>query len=218
MLTECEKEIMLNPMVKKLLEWFEMGGKSYPFRDTTDPYRILVSEMLLRQTTARQVATIYPIFFEKFPTVKHLSKAPIDEIKKTIKPLGIASRAHDLKQVSQEIVSKYGGKIPENIQDLIKLKGVGKYIANCVMAFGFEFQIAAVDSNINRVLSRIMGLRVDFKKQPDYRIWKFYYGLMPRKKRREFHHAIIDLAHLFCRPSNPKCGICPLKEYCNYQE
>lgn len=209
---------MQNPMVKKLLKWFEIEGKTYPFRDTTDPYRILVSEMLLRKTTARQVATIYPIFFEKFPTVKHLSKAPIDEIKRLIRPLGIASRTHDLKQVSQEIVSKYGGKIPENIQDLTKLKGVGKYIASCVMAFGFGFQVSAVDSNINRVLSRIMGYRVDFKKQPDDRIWKFYYDLMPQERRRQFHHAIIDLSHLYCRPSNPKCRMCPLKEYCNYQE
>lgn len=123
-----------------------------------------------------------------------------------------------MKQVSQERVSKHGGKVPENIQDLIKLKGVGKYIANCVIAFGFGFPVSAVDSNVNRVLSRIMGYKADFKKQPDYRIWKFYRDWMPQEKRREFHHAITDLSHLYCRPSNPKCGICPLKGYCNYQE
>lgn len=203
-------------MAQGLLGWFEKEGHSYPFRETSNPYKILVCEMLLRKTTAKQVADLYGFFFSKFPTVKSLSRASVEEIGEVIKPLGILSRAYDLLQAAQTIVQKYDGKVPDDESLLTSLKGVGKYIANCVLAFGYGKAVPMVDSNVERVLSRILHLRCDRQGAPKRELWQAYSELMPNENRREFHYAIIDLAHKVCRVRDPSCDFCPIHEHCEY--
>lgn len=212
-----EREIVNKKAIARdLLEWFEKEGISYPFRATSDPYKILVCEMLLRKTTAKQVAKLYDSFFSKFPTVESLSKASVEEIVVVIKPLGILSRAYDLLQAARMIVWRYGGKVPYDGSLLISLKGVGRYIANCVLAFGYGKTVPLVDSNVNRVLSRILDLRTDRRGEPKRELWQAYSELTPNKNRREFHYALIDLAHKVCTARDPSCGRCPIHEHCKY--
>jgi len=187
----------------------------YPFRETADPYRVLVSEILLRKTTARQVANIYGEFFAKFPTVEDLCRARLEEIIEIIKPLGIVTRANDLLLAAKTIVQEYKGTVPSDKDLLTQLRGVGRYIANCVLSFGYGKTVPMVDSNVERVLSRVSNLPTN-KQGAKGEFWQIYSELAPIKKRREFHYALIDLAHKICTPRSPKCSDCPISRCCKY--
>lgn len=203
-------------IAQSLLKWFKEEGRRYPFRATSDPYKILVCEILLRKTTAKQVANLYDVFFSKFPTIESLDRASVEEIAEVIKPLGIFSRAHDLSQVAQVIVRRYGGKVPDDESLLTALRGVGRYIANCVLAFGYEKTVPMVDTNVSRVLSRVLDLRAGGRGTPKGELWQAYSELAPDKNSREFHYALIDLSHKFCTAREPKCSYCPIDKYCRY--
>jgi len=206
---------MHKKIASSLLHWYREEGRSYPFRKTTDPYRILVCEMLLRKTTAKQVANIYNDFFSKFPTVEHLSRASIEQVAEVIRPLGIVSRARDLLEAARTISLKYRGEVPEDDKALRALRGVGRYVANCVLALGYGKPSPMVDTNVNRVLSRILNLQRAGRDESE-KIWQAYSELAPKENLREFHYALIDFSHTICRAKNPKCHQCPLNNYCKY--
>jgi A/G-specific adenine glycosylase len=200
--------------VAKLLKWFEKNGVNYPFRYTSDPYRILISEILLRQTTAKQVATIYGRFFKQYPNPYALMEASNSELKKVIKPLGIASRARILKQIARDLVNEFQGQVPKDMESLIRLGGVGRYIASCVLTFGFNKPTPMVDVNVMRVLSRIYQIPIDKAHSEQY--WVLYTRIAPYKKVHQFHYALIDLAHLLCKTRKPFCQVCPIRPHCIY--
>ena len=203
----------------KLLNWFRKEGQKYPFRETSDPYKILVCEILLRKTRAEQVAKIYSHFFAKFPTVESLSNAPEEEIAKIIKSLGIIRRAKDLSIIAKKIVDVYDGTIPDKESELISLPGVGSYVANCILLFGYGKNFGSpIDTNVNRVLSRVLGYEKFRSWSPKDEIIQTYSSLAPTRNRRSFHHALIDLAHSICKFKNPECTICPISEFCNYSK
>lgn len=203
-----------NQWVTKLLKWFEKNGVNYPFRCTSDPYRILITEILLRQTTAKQVAAIYGRFFNRYPTPFALVGASESELKRMIKPLGIASRARILNQIASDLVNEFQGQVPREMECLIRLGGVGRYIASCVLTFGFNKPTPMVDVNVVRVLGRIYGIPID--RSPFEPFWELYAEVTPRKKARQFHYALIDLAHLLCRTRKPFCYACPAGRLCTY--
>lgn len=197
-----------------LLKWFKNEGKNYPFRATSDPYKILVCEMLLRKTTATQVANIYDYFFSKFPTIKILSKATVEDILEVIKSLGMRSRAYDLSQAAQTIVNKHESKVPNDETQLISLRGVGKYVANCVLALGYKRKAPMIDTNINRVLSRILNLPICDKGKLNQDVLLTYLDIAPDGNLCNFHYALIDLAHIVCRKRDLLCVSCPICEFC----
>lgn len=196
-----------------LLRWHNTHQKSFPFRITNDPYRILVCEMLLRQTTGEQVARIYYKFFDRFPTVMVLAQAKPSEILDVIRPLGIHRRAKELSQLSRAITERHDGVVPCSYEDLTNQNGVGRYVANCVLAFAFNKKVPLVDVNTERVLCRFLGLRQN-KGAPRQEIWEAYSSLAPTRNLRLFHYALIDFSHMICRPVKPKCLICPLATSC----
>jgi A/G-specific adenine glycosylase len=204
--------------MSELLSWGRNNRRNYPFRRTRDGYKILVCEVLLRKTTARQVSNVYQKFFTKFPKVEDLASASPKEIFEIIQPLGIWSRAQELSSIAREIVDKYGGKIPADLVALTKMKGVGRYIASCVLAVAYDKSVPMVDSNVERVICRLFRLKAMGKGVPKEEVWKAYSQLAPFSGLREFHYAIIDLSHEICRSKNPRCNICPLVRLCGYSK
>ena len=196
---------------KRIQSWGTRNPRDFPFRRTQDPYRILVSEILLRRTTARAVSAIYTDFFARFPSIEALDQARVAEIAKVIRSLGIRRRARDLRVIARIICRDFGGKIPTSLGNLMAFPGVGGYIAGCVVAFHTGKSIPLVDSNIERIFSRFFGLPNSSKAA---RVSRLYAEVMPPKGLRQYHYALIDLAHEVCKPLNPRCMTCPLNDFC----
>jgi A/G-specific adenine glycosylase len=199
-------------MASALLEWFDTNGRRYPFRETSDPYRILVSEMLLRQTTSRQVSAVYHPFFDSYSTINTLAHADGSEVLKIIKPLGIHNRAEGLVMMARQVLYSHQGEVPGTMDGLMALRGVGRYVASCVLSFGYGRWYPMVDSNIQRVLSRAIH-GGDRPPSPKW-AWSEYEIIGRDHSSRTLHSAIIDLSHIHCRPKRPLCNGCPLALAC----
>lgn len=201
---------------KKIIEFYLKHGRRFPWRETKNPYVILISELLLQKTTSEQVLRVFNNFFLRFPNVEELAKANIKEIESIIGELGLRKRARFLKELAEQIINEYKAKIPNDQENLLKLKGVGLYTANAVLSFAFEQCLPVVDTNVARVLRRYFGLKGDKPAYADKSLWKFAELVLPKKMCREYNYGILDLAASICRPREPLCVKCPLNKYCHY--
>jgi A/G-specific adenine glycosylase len=203
---------------EKLLKWWRTNKRDFPWRRTDDPYKILIAELLLRKTTAKQVRGLYEGFLSKYPDSKALSKAQERDIEDTIRPLGLErKRATLLKAIGSEIIQNHGGQVPTSKDDLLKLSGVGSYAANAVLCFAYHKDVPLVDTNAIRIFQRVFGFKSQ-KRRPkdDPTLWDFVGGAIPHGKARDFNLAVIDHAHSICIPRNPRCPTCPLNALCKY--
>jgi len=200
------------------MQWHEKHSRHFTFRNVDDAYLILVSEILLRKTTARQVNSIWPEFVKKFPTPLSLMKADRRELEHFLAPLGIRTRAQQLKEIARIIVDEWQGKVPCDLRKLMKLPGVGEYIASCVVAFRCNVKLPLIDSNVRRVLSRLLAsaIRKLSQKEASELVKRAYLELVPDNYIRKFHYALLDLAATICRPKKQRCNICPILLYCSY--
>lgn len=198
--------IYASEITERLLRWFQDHGRSLPFRWQKDPFRVLVAGVLLRQTRAVQVASVFPQLMERYSTPKQLAEADEEELRRLFKPLGITSRARSLIDISQRVMDEHGGVVPASYGELVSLPGVGDYVASCVLALGYGRALPMVDTNVIRVLSRVYG--------SDREIHSLYTSICPNSMEEPFHYAILDLAQLICKHSQPRCEICPLRDIC----
>lgn len=197
---------------QRLLAWFSSHARDFPWRNETDPYRILVAEKLLQQTTYGHVLKVYDAFFKKFPNVQSLSQAEVLDIEGTIRRLGFQrQRAKQLKKLAFMVSSEYKGRIPSNKEDLLKLSGIGSYVANAVLCFAFNRDEPIVDMNVRRVIRRYFG----WKKVKGAEIEERLRRLIPKGKAKQFNWGIIDFSALICS-RKPKCKKCFLTDLCSY--
>ena len=196
----------------RLLDWFSSNARDFPWRRETDPYRILVAEKLLQQTTYGHVLKVYTVFFEKFPDIQTLAQAEVSEIEDTIRRLGFQrQRAEQFKKIASTILSEHKGKIPPKKEDLLELSGIGNYVANAVLCFAFNKDEAIVDMNVRRVVARYFG----WKKIKDLEIEKRLSKMIPKGKAKQFNWGIIDFSSRICS-RKPKCKNCFLNDLCSY--
>jgi A/G-specific adenine glycosylase len=208
---ENKEEIWIK---KVLLEWYKTYGRGFPWRNPkiNDPYKILVTELLLQKTKAEMVTSIWETFFKEFPTIQNLATADENSILEIIGQLGLSYRAKRLRQMAEQIVRQYNGKIPSHFHDLLRLYGVGPYIASSVLCFAFNKRQPIVDVNIMRLMNRFKGFTDEIS------VRNFLEEVLPIKKFKEFNWALIDLATLVCKPNKPLCLKCPLKLRCPKNE
>ncbi|ADQ42065.1 HhH-GPD family protein (plasmid) [Caldicellulosiruptor acetigenus I77R1B] len=201
-----------------LLKWWEENKRDFPWRHTNNPYHVLIAEMLLRKTTAQQVAQVYTEFIQKYPSSKVLMNANEDELVKILKPLGMELvRAKLLKKLALAIEKEWKGIIPSQQKDLLKLPGVGKYTANAVLSLIYLEDVPLVDTNFIRVIERVFNVKSSKSRaREDPSIWKFAYELIPKGNSRNFNLAVLDFAALICKAKKPQCSICPLITICIY--
>ncbi len=211
----------LESFQKNLLTWYQVHQRDLPWRrpENMTPYRILVSEIMLHQTQVQTVIPVYEKFLEQFPTIDTLAQAPLEEIKAITDGLGYKVRGHWLKEIAKNIVEKRQGKIPQTLDELQKLPGVGRYTAGAILSFAFQHDAPIVDVNVERVLSRVFGAnKTEFQSPAKYQrlMWEFAHRVIPPQKGFIFNQAIMDFGALICIARSPRCSVCPLRLICIY--
>lgn len=205
---------------RQLINWYKSEQREFPWRKTSDPYKVLVAEKLLQQTKARKlVVDIYLELIRVYPAPEALAQADLDALYKLIEPLGLRYRANELIAMATEIVERHHGVVPSDLKDLLQLSGIGQYCARAVVCFAYKQPIAIVDTNVARWLHRLCGITEPLPANPARK--KYLYKLVtdilpPEESARDFNLAILDLCTLVCCSSNPKCYDCPLQKYCSY--
>ncbi|NKB81737.1 MAG: A/G-specific adenine glycosylase [Nitrospirales bacterium] len=197
----------------RLLKWYQTYGRDLPWRRTSDPYKILVSEVMLQQTQVDRVIPKYHEFLEKYPTVNALAEAKPDKVRETWYPLGYNIRPYRLHSIACETVERYGGAIPQKSEDLLSLKGVGRYTAGAVRSFAFNEDAPILDTNVMRVLHRVFVGEGNAKAQKA-KLWILSEELIPKGKGYDFNQALMDFGSMVCTARKPYCLLCPMREFC----
>ena len=198
-----------------ILSWYDQVHRDLPWRRTQDPYRIWISEIMLQQTRAETVVSYYERFLARYPTVQDLASAPEEELLKAWEGLGYYSRARSLQKAAKEIVARYGGQLPADLEKLRALPGIGDYTAGAIASIAFGIPAAAVDGNVERVLCRWDAI-TDEVGTPAVRrqIAARAQALVPRDRPGAFANAMMEMGATMCTPKNPKCLLCPVREGC----
>ena len=201
--------------VNALLGWYDANARDLPWRKTSDPYRIWVSEIMLQQTRVEAVKPYYERFLAAFPTVRDLAAAPEEKLLKLWEGLGYYSRARNLQKAARVVVDEYGGTMPADEEKLRKLPGIGDYTAGAIASIAFGLRAPAVDGNVLRVLSRVSGSRADIalpETKADFR--NALRAVVPARAGA-FAQSLIELGACVCVPNGEaKCDLCPLAGWC----
>jgi len=193
--------------VRKLLIWYKKAARDLPWRETRNPYAVLVSEFMLQQTQVSRVLEFYPRFLKRFPTIEALARARPKAVMEQWDGLGYYARARNLHKLAREVTRRHDGTLPGSPEDLRTLPGVGPYTAGAVACFAYEQPVAAVDTNVKRVLGRV------FRKKD---VWGLATAIMPRNGKRawKFNQALMELGALVCVARKPRCAVCPVRREC----
>ena len=197
----------------RLLKWYGRHGRDLPWRQTSDPYKILVSEVMLQQTQVERVIPKYREFLERYPTFQDLAEASADEVRATWYPLGYNIRPFRLHSIARETVARYGGALPKDHEDLLSFKGIGRYTAGAIRSFAFREDAPILDTNVMRLLHRVFIGDGDPKLQKP-KLWALSEALIPRGKGYDFNQALMDFGAIVCTARDPYCLLCPMKDLC----
>lgn len=203
----------------KLLRWFAKHGRDLPWRRTRDPYKILVSEVMLQQTQVDRVKDFYGRFVKRYPTAEKLARSRPHKVREAWEGLGYYRRASNLHAATRQVTKDHGGKFPMDVQALMQLPGIGRYTAGAVASFAYGKRAPILDTNVVRVLSRIFGIKGDPKKTATQKLlWQLAEDLLPRDKERiwAFNQAIMDFGATICPARRPQCATCPMQNTCEY--
>ncbi|MFW9875133.1 MAG: hypothetical protein ACFFG0_18665 [Candidatus Thorarchaeota archaeon] len=205
---------------QKLLEWYKINKRKFPWRKGGKSiYEILIAEILLRKTTAGMVSEFFPNFINKYPNLKSIQEIPIEILERDLMPLGLyKTRAEIFKKIANEIIIKNNGIIPDEYEALISLYGIGKYIANAVLCFGYNKRAILVDTNIKRIFSRFLNKDYPIKINDNHPLWNELDNLITEGTDKIFFMALIDFGALVCKKRNYNCSKCPIFELCNYNQ
>lgn len=212
------RPIPVPPLLKRkfrerLLKWYAQHGRDLPWRETTEPYEILVSEIMLQQTQVDRVLPKYREWLTKYPTMEDLAEAPLSEVRETWYPLGYNIRPVRLHAIARESVASYGGTLPRDAEHLQAFKGIGRYTAGAIRAFAFREDAPILDTNVMRVLHRVFVGKGDPKKQKTV-LWDLSAAMVPKGKGYDFNQALMDFGAMVCTARDPYCLLCPMKDFC----
>lgn len=197
-----------------ILAWYEATGRDLAFRATSDPYAVLVSELMAQQTQAARAADAWTGWMARWPTVQALADAPVADVLRAWAGLGYNRRALSLHRAAQAIVAEHGGVVPADVAALEALPGIGPYTARAVAAIAFRVPVGAVDTNVRRVLGRVAAGAPEALTPGE--IQALADAVVPRERPDAWTHALMDLGARLCRPASPRCGDCPAAAWCRY--
>ena len=208
-----EKIREINGFAQTLLKWFETYGRELPWRETSDPYAIWLSEIILQQTQVKQGWDYWQRFMRRWPTVNDLAAASEDEVLREWQGLGYYSRARNLHHAARQIVAL--GHFPDTLEEIKQLKGVGDYTAAAIGSIAFGLPAAVVDGNVYRVLARYFGVETAINSTEGKKEFAaLAQSLLPETSAGLYNQAIMDFGAIQCTPQSPKCVVCPLQESC----
>jgi len=200
---------------KRLKAWYRRNKRDLPWRKTRDPYRILVSEIMLQQTQVATVIPYYLRFIRSFPTVASLARSPLQNVLKLWEGLGYYSRARNLHRAAQAIHDEWNDQVPSTVEGLSSLPGIGRYTTGAVASIAFEVKAPVLDGNVRRVLCRIFAIRESPRNAVvQDRLWRVAEGLLPERNVGDFNQALMELGATVCLPRTPSCSLCPVRDSC----
>ncbi len=199
---------------RKLRTWYFIHRRKLPWRQTQDPYKIWISEIMLQQTTVPAVIPYYAKWMKLFPDMPTLSKAPLQKVLKAWQGLGYYQRAKNLHRAAKIIMTTHGGQIPQEYEDLKNLPGFGPYTTAAVLSIAFDQFHLTIDANIRRVLMRLLKWSGRATSDIDKDLLLSISPFLPQKHMGIFNQALMELGSLICRSKNPLCLLCPLLEFC----
>jgi A/G-specific adenine glycosylase len=204
---------------KRLLGWYRARHRKLPWRGTKDPYKVLVSEIMLQQTTVQAVIPYYERWMTLFPDAASLARAPLRKILKAWQGLGYYRRAQNLRAAAKIIVNKFGGRVPADFEEISKLPGVGPYTAAAVLSIAFDKPYPVVDANVRRLMMRILAIRGEAVPKHDSAILNFLKPVISKRSPGAFNQALMEVGGRICKPRNPLCPRCPARPDCSaYRE
>ncbi len=205
----------LKSFQRRLLRWYAINQRDLPWRKTRDPYKILVSEIMLQQTQVDRVVPKYHEFLRRYPTWKSLAKARTPELKRTWYPLGYNIRPLRLRKIAQRTVQEHQGNLPDTYDGLIAMEGIGRYTAGAVLSFAFNQDAPILDTNVARLLFRYFGVRGAAKSgKVQRRLWQLAAAVIPKGKGYTINQAMMDFGATVCTARAPQCPPCALRETC----
>ena len=205
------------PLSDRILRWYDRHRRVLPWRalpgQAADPYKVWLSEIMLQQTTVAAVGPYFRAFTERWPTVADLAATPLDDLLAAWAGLGYYARARNLHACARHVQSELGGVFPDTLEGLLALPGVGPYTAAAIVSIAFDVQAAAVDGNVERVVSRLYAITTPLPaSKPE--IKRLAEAMVPEKRAGDFAQAMMDLGATICTPRNPACAICPVSVDC----
>jgi A/G-specific adenine glycosylase len=206
-------------MRSALLRWFRTHQRDLPWRRTRDPFAIWISEAMLQQTRVDTVLRYWEPFLTRFPDVHALANASIEEVFSAWAGLGYYSRARNLQRAAREVISRFDGRVPRDVEELRSLPGVGRYTAGAIASIAFDEPAPIVDANVERVLARWIGLREDVRgRATASRLWEVAEELAQGRTPGQANQALMELGALVCTPRTPLCNGCPIASGCDARE
>ena len=215
----------LESLIDPLLEWFQRNARDLPWRRTTDPYAIWVSEIMLQQTQVKTVIPYWNRWMGRFPTVQLLADAHIDEILKLWEGLGYYTRARNLHRAAETIVMDHGGLFPREFEQVLELPGIGRYTAGAICSIAFNQRKPILDGNVTRVLTRLFAIAENPRlPKANQRLWKLAQEFVelaakpasdrPSRACSALNQALMELGATICTARQPRCPTCPLQKHC----
>ncbi|MBI4607212.1 MAG: A/G-specific adenine glycosylase [Planctomycetes bacterium] len=202
-------------LAARLLPWYRAARRRLPWREDPTPYRVWVSEVMLQQTRVETVVPYYLRFLERFPDVRALARAPLEEVLALWSGLGYYRRARALHAGARAVLARHGGEFPRELEGALELPGVGVYTAGAVLSIAYNLPVPVVDGNVERVLARVFRLRGDPKAAANARrLREISLAHMPEGHASEHNQALMELGATVCTPARPDCGRCPLSGLC----
>jgi A/G-specific adenine glycosylase len=204
---------------RRLLGWYERAKRDLPWRRTSDPYRIWLSEVMLQQTRVEAVKPYYENFLSRFPSVRALADGPEEKVLAAWSGLGYYSRGKNLRRAARLIVDRHHGQFPRDEASALELPGVGRYTAAAVLSIAYGVPLAVLDGNVARVLSRILAINADVRDSKGRVVlWNHAQELLDPKSPGDFNQAMMELGATVCLPAKPVCEECPLAVDCSAHE
>jgi len=210
-----KREKKYSVLRENLLEWYDKNKREYPWRNTTNLYQILITEILLQKTIASNVRALYEDFFQKYKDFSAIYESSITSLQSDIKSLGLSKkRSKTLKDLSEMIISNFKGKIPGDPIVLKEINGIAEYVSNAYACFGLNRRTLFYDVNIKRIIERVFEISTNGNKNEF--VNEQLDMLLPHNDCKHFYWALLDFGSIICAKKNPKCQICPISDSCHY--
>jgi A/G-specific adenine glycosylase len=211
--------LQVRRLQRRLVHWYARHGRDLPWRHTQDPYRILVSEVMLQQTQVERVLEHYPHFLRRYPSIEALARSSEFEVREAWEGLGYYARARNLHRAARQLTEEHNGRVPDDPNLIRRLPGIGRYTAGAVLSFAFGKDAAILDTNAARVLARVFAVRCSGARSAlQRRLWQLAETVTPAGKADQFNQAIMDLGAMICRARAPQCPRCPVRTCCRTAE
>lgn len=211
-----ESMMAVDAMLGALLDWYRSHQRQLPWRATTDPYAIWVSEIMLQQTQVATVLRYFERFLQRFPTIEALAKADLSEVHRLWEGLGYYRRATQMHEAAKRIEQEHGGRFPERWDEVRQLPGIGRYTASAILSFAWDQPYSILEANTQRLYARCIAWEEPLAKAGSQKVlWQFADRLVVAQGMGQINHALMDLGAMVCTPRNPDCRGCPIARWCS---